>query len=249
MMMRLCPCGIGVIGVNKGELTVRKYLVLIAILVFAFSFTACGADDNAQKAEKDIKKAFSAKAASTFWEKTVGISESDVEPDWDWAVYEDNMKTYGDDPGTSGGHGSICFEKKDRSEISEKEYHAWAQKVFDATAKASDDGYNIIGWEFVIKQEDPLAKVSFKDAMGLNGNNAVGTQGWGFIKNKKNMIVYVSENYDTREKSTTGRDFYHYGVTVDISYGLDESRSGITKNMEKSFDDQEFKPNADDNND
>lgn len=175
---------------------------------------------------------FSLAAAEAFW-KSAGININDAAPDWEWTVNEEKMATYGDKLDTGYGHASILFEKKDGSEISEEEFKAFAKKVFDATAAASDNGHNIIGWEFVGENEDALGEVSFERA--YEG----WLQGWGFLKGGRNMVVYLGEAYDTEKDSTTGRMFYYYGASADIAYGMEKSMDELLKDLDDAFEQYE----------
>jgi hypothetical protein len=177
------------------------------------------------------RNAFSEAAAEEFWKIVAGVDKNAVTPDWDWIINEERMGTYGDTPDPGGyGHGVILFEKKDGGEISEEEYKAWAEKVFKATAAASDDGHNIIGWEFVGDGEDALSEVSLERA--LDG----WLQGWGFMRDGRNMVVYLGDAYDTEKDSAIGRDLYYYGVSADIAIGLQKSMDEAWDDMEAAFE-------------
>ncbi len=191
-------------------------------------------------AEAEARGAFSEAAAEAFWLVVAGVEKSDAAPDWDWIVDEERKATYGDTPDPNGyGHGSILFEKAGGGEISLEEYRAWARKVFDATAKASDGGHNIVGWEFAGEDEDALGEVSFDDAMGAGADGLVFMQGWGFQRNGRNMVVYLSEEYDRDKDSAIGRDMYYYGVSADIAVGLQKSMDDTWADMEQAFEENE----------
>ncbi len=110
-------------------------------------------------------------------------------------------------------------------------FSAWAKKVFDATAAASDTGYNTIGWEFAGEGEEGTAQTTFEDAVGSGF-----MKGWGFVKDGRNMVVYLDEPYDTDKDSAIGRELYYYGVEVDIAYGMEKSLDETWQDMEDALD-------------
>ena len=179
--------------------------------------------------EAIVENKFSLEAAALYW-KSIGVDVEAATPDWDWVVDEEKMATYGDAPGTSYGHASIMFEKSDGGEISVEDFTGWARKVFAATAAASDDGYNIIGWEFVGEGEDARSEVTFETAI----ENWI--PGWGFMKNGEHMVVYLGESYDTNRDSALGRILYHYGVSADIAVGMQKSFDELWGDMEDAFE-------------
>lgn len=240
----------------------KKLLAIIMILIMALSLlAACGARPNAQNTQSTAQNgdesspapagninideddvadavedivddaiehnAFSLAAAEAFWNAVAGVDVSDAAPDWDWVVNEERMSTYGDTVDSVYGHASISFEKTDGSEISEEEFRAWAEKLFNATAAASDDGHNIVGWEFVGEGEDALAEVSFEDA--FSGGFM---QGWGFVRDGRNLVVYLEEKYDSEKESQIGRLLYVYGAAADISYGMEASMDDLWAEIE-----------------
>jgi hypothetical protein len=230
----------------------KRILTIALIFMMALSLlTACGGankpsgdSDSGEKvdlnnvADELVEDAiehnsFSLAAAEAFWNKAAGVDVNAVTPDWDWVVNEERMATYGDSPDSAYGHGSVLFEKKDGGEISVEEYRAWAEKVFAATAAASDDGHNIVGWEFAGDGEDALSEVSLESA--LEG----WMQGWGFMKNGRNMVVYLGDAYDTEKDSAIGRELYYYGVSADIAFGMEKSMDETWQDMEDAFEEHE----------
>jgi hypothetical protein len=245
-----------------------KKLVLIAlILALTFSLAACGAKEAVQDAVRDAmpaesespdssakadeedkidvteaaekmveeaaeRDAFSLAAATAFW-KAKGVDMDAAAPDWDWTVDEEKMATYGDEPDSSYGHASVVFEKAGGGEISKEEFQAWARKVFDATAAASDDGHNIIGWEFAGDGEDALSEAAFEDAIDAF------MPGWGFMRDGKNMVVYLSEAYDTGKDSAIGRELYYYGAAADMAVGLQKSMDDAMADADAAFEEYE----------
>ncbi len=196
---------------------------------------AAGLGDAVQDMVDDAiaHNAFSLAAAANFWKVCAGLEVDAAAPDWDWVVDEEKMTTYGDTTDSSYGHASIAFEKAGGGEVSEEEYRAWAQKLFNATAAASDDGHNIIGWEFVGEGEDGFGEVSFDRAFDS------WMPGWGFMVNGRNMVVYLDEKYDTDKESTIGRALYNYAVAADICYGMQASMDDLWGEMEDVLDEYE----------
>jgi hypothetical protein len=221
----------------------KKIAIFALVLALMLSLAACGGSSDGKvdlddAADELVEEAiehnpFSLAAADTFWNKAAGVDVNAAVPDWDWVVNEERMATYGDAPDSAYGHGSILFEKKDGGEISAEEYRAWAKKVFDATAAASDDGHNIVGWEFAGDGEDALSEVSFEKA--LEG----WMQGWGFMRNGRNMVVYLGDAYDTEKTSAIGRELYYYGASADIAFGLEKSMDETLQDVGDAFEEYE----------
>ena len=227
-----------------------KKIVIVMLVLLVFTLAACGGkgksssggdsssgsgDIDLSDAVEDIveeaiaENSFSLEAAALFW-KSVGVDVDVAAPDWDWVVNEEKMGTYGDAPGSSYGHACILFEKSDGGEISEEEFAGFGRNVFAATAAASDDGHNIIGWEFVGEGEDALSEVTFEKA--FEG----WLQGWGFMKNGVIMVAYLGDAYDTNKDSEIGRMFYYYGASADIAVGMQKSWDDTWGDMEEAFE-------------
>lgn len=215
----------------------KKLLALLLVVIIAFVCTACGNKDNddntttnnndegkinaedvVDKVLEDAEEheSFSQGAVEYYLKKAVGIKFEDIEPDWDWKLKSD-YSAYADDPTSGYGHAVIAFTKSE-GEVTDDEFNAWYKKVFDATAKASDDGYNIRGYEFVGDGEDALAEVSLEKAL----DNWL-MKGWAFRVDGKIYVVYVSDTYDKNKESELGKLFYYDGAKVDIGVGLQKS--------------------------
>ena len=144
---------------------------------------------------------FSIEAAEHFLEH-YGIALSDLEPEWDWVLAHEGH-AYGDNR-----HASVKFTRAE-GELQDGEFDAYVAAVFEATAAASDDGYNIIGYDFARDGEDPLAKIELENANGM----------WSYRKNGVIMMVYVSVEYDRDKESELGKPMYYNGVSFDIGVG------------------------------
>jgi len=220
----------------------KKLLSLLLVSVIIFTFCSCGENENVKKNNSDITvnaedvieealdeaeehDSFSQGAVEYYLKKAVGIKFFDIEPDFAWKLKSD-YSAYADDPSSAYGHAVITFTKSE-GEVTDEEYNAWCQKVFDITAKASQDGYNIKGYEFS-NADEALKEVTLHEALGgfLNG--------WAFRKDEKIYVVYVSEEYDNNKDSSLGKLFYYDGVKVDIGIGLQKS-FGDSMNEAESY--------------
>ena len=224
----------------------KKLFALILAMLIVFSLVACGAGDsddkdggkkaNAEDLAGDILddaeefEAFSQEAVAHYL-KAYGIAYDDLKPTWEYAVSEKGA--YADDPAGGSGHAVVVFKTSDSSELSDEQIRAYYEQVFAATAAASDDGYNIIGHEFVGDGENAADETTLDDA--LNGF----LQGWCFRKDGKSMAVYVSEIYDNDKDSEYDRIFYYYGVKFDIGVGLQKSFEDTLDDMEDALEEHE----------
>ena len=138
---------------------------------------------------------------------------SDIEPDFGWKVKNDNY-VYGEDPSNTMFKGNI-YMTKESGEITDAEYRAWVEKLFAATAAASDDGYNIVGNYFKSEGEDPNAEVDLETAM-TGFENRLAAQGWAFRVGDETFSVWPSREYDKNKDSEIGAQFYYDSVFVKI---------------------------------
>ena len=225
----------------------KKIFALLLAVIMLFSFAACGGSEDTGKTDTDggkvnaedeaqdiIDKAedfdsFS-EAAAEHYLKAYGISYDELKPVWEYEVSEKGA--YADDPANGSGHAVVIFKYTD-GELSDEQIKAYYEQVFKATAAASDDGYNIIGHEFVGDGENAGDETTLEDA--LSGF----LQGWCFRKNGKIMAVYVSEIYDNDKESEFDRIFYYYGVKFDIGVGLQKSFGETMDDMEQAFEENE----------
>lgn len=214
----------------------KKFMMLIFILVMALSLAACGGgseggDGKTLDAEKVIEEnvdfdSFSVDAVEYFLKKAVNMELSAIEPDWEYTIKD--YGAYADDPSNAYGHAAICFTKPE-GELSDEEYDVWRKKVFDATAAASQDGHNIVGWEFAGDGKEATDEVSLEDTSG----------GWGFRYNDTFMVVYVSMDYDTEKDSATAGRLYYDGVEADIAVGLQKSFDETMEDAEQYLEENE----------
>ncbi len=225
----------------------KKIFALLLAVMMLFGLAACGGSENTGKTDADNEKvnaeelaqdaleqaeeldSFS-EAAAEHYLKAYGISYDELKPVWEYEVSEKGA--YADDPASGSGHAVVIF-KNPNGEITDEQIKAYYEQVFKVTAAASDDGYNIIGHEFVGDGEDPGDETTLEDA--LSGF----LRGWCFRKNGKSMAVYVSEIYDNDKDSELNRLFYYYGVKFDIGVGLQKSFGDTLNDMEQALEENE----------
>lgn len=229
----------------------KKLFALLIALMMLLSLTACGGDtppaddgggtqgndnidaqDIVEQAldEAEEFESFSVEAVEHYL-KAYGIALADLEPEWDWVLANDYC-AYADDPSSGYGHAVMRFNAAE-GELTDEQMHDFFANVFAVTAAVSDDGYNIIGYEFVGEGEDALAEVTLEDA--LSG----WMQGWGFRKDGALMVVYVSNDYDNDKDSELDRLFYYNAVEFDIGVGLQKSFDDTWAEMEDFFEQNE----------
>lgn len=243
----------------------KKFLAFLLVMILAFSLAACGGkeeeeasfggsaesskqevqepeeekDEDRIDAEDVVEKAleeaeelnsFSVEAVEHYL-KAYDIALSDLEPEWEW-VLANEYCAYADDPSDGYGHAAVKFNRAE-GELTDEEINDYFTTVFEVTAAVSDDGYNIIGYEFVGDGEDALAETTLEDAM--NGF----MQGWGFRRDGKFMVVYVSSDYDNDKESELDRLFYYNAVEFDIGVGLQKSFDESWDEMEEYFEENE----------
>ena len=230
-------------------MTMKKFFALLLAAVMLLSLTACGGDktppadsggdegqidaqDIVEQALEDAEEfeSFSVEAVEHFL-KAYGISLDTLEPDWDWVLANDYC-AYADEPGSGYGHAVIQFQAAE-GELTDEQINDFYAKVFAATAAISDDGHNIIGYEFVGEGEDALAEVTLEEALDS------WMPGWGFRTGGTLMAVYVSSDYDNDKESELDRLFYYNAVEFDIGVGLQKSFDDTWEEMESYFEENE----------
>ena len=226
----------------------KKLLAILLAAMMLLSLAACGEKVDGGKSNKDSEKtnaediakdvldeaeeldSFS-EAAVEHYLKAYGISYEELKPDWEYEISENGA--YADNPTSGSGHAVVIFKTSDSSELTDEQIKEYFEQVFKVTAAASDDGYNIIGHEFVGEGENPDDETTLEDA--LSGF----LQGWCFRKDGKSMAVYVSDIYDNDKDSELDRLFYYYGVKFDIGVGLQKSFDDTLKDAEDAFGEHE----------
>lgn len=226
----------------------KKLLAILLAAMMVFALAACGEQGDGGKSNKDGKKtnaediakdvldeaeeldSFS-EAAVEHYLKAYGISYEELKPDWEYEISENGA--YADDPASGSGHAVVIFKTSDSSELTDEQIKEYYEQVFKVTAAASDDGYNIIGHEFVGEGENPADETTLEKA--LSGF----LQGWCFRKDGKSMAVYVSDIYDNDKDSELDRLFYSYGVKFDIGVGLQKSFDDTLDDMEDALEEHE----------
>ena len=192
----------------------RKLAMLLfgAALVATLSGCQFGLGPN-EEAPSDDEQAgvnpYSEEAALLFLEEVAGLSKAGIQPDWGNVADDSDRINYGDDPDSKRGYAKIRFQKPD-SEVTTEEYEAWARKVFDATATASDDGRNVVGPSFAEEGEDPLATVDFAEV--LRPKNS----GWGYCKDGVYLEVSVFQVCDPDRKGSEAGYMYRIGASLEV---------------------------------
>ena len=223
----------------------KKLFALLLAIMMVFALTACGegkdgsAGDGKINANSVVKDTLDdAEEINSFSEAAVkrylnayGISYDTLKPDWEYSISEKGA--YADDPSLGSGHAVVVFKTPDSSELTDDQINAYYEKVFNVTAAASDDGYNIIGHEFVGEGENAADKTTLEKALGGF------LQGWCFRKDGKSMAVYVSDIYDNDKDSQYDRIFYYYGVKFDIGVGLQKSFDDTLNDAESALEEYE----------
>ena len=192
----------------------KKLFAMLLAAMMLLSMTACGkeatqlddpktplseeptidAEDVIEKAMEEAEEfeSFSVEAVEHYL-KAYGMDLSELEPKWEWEL-KSKYSTYADDPSDGYGHAVALYSSVGR-ELTDEEIDDYFAQVFDATAAVSDDGYNIIGYEFVGEGEEATAQVTLEEALDS------WMPGWGFRYNGKFMVVYVSSEYDNDKDS------------------------------------------------
>jgi len=212
---------------NLEEYDMKKLLALLLAGLMTLSFAACGTNDtpsgnednpgvsqsgenndNQGGEENNADEPYSMAAFERFL-AALNLVISDVEPNFKWKI-DGEKQVFAEDP-TANFHQGIIIMTKEDGEMSEDEYNAWIQKVFDATAKASDDGYNVVGKNFCGDNEQPDDKVDLETAKDQL------VQGWGFRIGDTTYSVYFYREVDKDKESGLGYHSYYDGVRLHIS--------------------------------
>ncbi len=210
-------------------------IILAGLIIFALASCVAVPGENVdnnkinEKAEEEFEDSlemFSPEAAKYYLEKATGIKLSDIEPDWEWE-FANKYDTLG-----QNGRGLFKFTKKD-GELSDEEINTYFKKVFDKTAAISQDGYNIIGYEFVGEGEDALGETTLEDSLGG------WMQGWAFRLDGTIYAVYVSSEYDNDKDSELDRLFYYNAVKIDIAPGMQKGWDDYMADIEENADEIE----------
>lgn len=218
----------------------KKILAIILASLMILALAACTAkpgeggenadpgkmSEKAQEDYEDSLEMFSPEAAEYYLEKATGIKLTQIEPDWEWE-FANEYDTLG-----QSGRGLFKFTRKD-AELTDDEINAYFGKVFDSTAAISDDGYNIIGYEFVGEGENALDEVALEDALDS------WLPGWCFKKDGTIYTVYVSSEYDKEKESTLDRLFYYNAVKIDIAQGMQKGWDDYMSDIEENADEIE----------
>ena len=200
----------------------NKLFALILVLAMVFTLCACGADKEGYDKDKpgvsqnnqtnnDNDKEIEPYSMAAFerFLFALNLDISDIEPDFKWKL-DGERQVFAEDPAAAFHQGIIIMTKED-GEMSEEEYNAWIKKVFDATAAASDDGYNVVGSNFCGENEKPDDQVDLETALDQL------VKGWGFRIGDKTYSVYIYREVNKDRESGLGYHSYYDGVRLQIS--------------------------------
>lgn len=232
----------------------KKLVLLALVLCMALSLVACGSKTDAPASgggsssggdsgsgdidlnevaanmieEAEELNSFSFKAALNSIAAR-GLSQADVEPKWDYVVDDEKNQAYGD-----SSHGVIRFSHKGEELTAEGEYDAWKKQLFDATAKASDDGYNIEGFSW----GNGDVEMTWDDFANKEGM----LETWSYRYNGTIMDVYVKQTSLKDSEYVQGDDgqydfvYYYNAMQVDIADGIQKSWDETWADLESAFE-------------
>ena len=215
----------------------KKLLILILALVLSLSLFSCkGSSENllggllnaldGQEADGEWGEDHNTEASALRAFKLFGMEKSAIEPDWSYET---------SNPIGDKAQGTINFMKKD-GELSVEEYEIWFKKIFDATAKASDDGYNIQGFTFGTGEE----KKTWEEVS--SGESLITS--WAYKYKGVIMDVYVDrvqnpeagDEYIYDEDTGEYKWVYHkIGVSLNITQGLQKGWDDAIAELEDIF--------------
>ena len=159
-------------------------------------------------------------------EKIGRVSIKDVEPGFAYILDDDTKGNYGDD--SFCGRGTLFFIK-DGSDVTKEEFEAWVKKVFEATAKVSDDGYNIEGYGFGNGEVEKQLEAVLTGFINT----------WSYKYNGTILDVYVETKYssfNTGEKVYGNEYSKDIAVKVEIGVGMQKSWDETVEDVEKAFE-------------
>lgn len=211
--------------------------VMLFALMATILFTACGgksSDKQVADAEKKIDaeaiveevfkgEARSKAAAEHYIKKSGGLNPSHLLPDWNHTTEPEQNNFYGD-----SGKGVMRFWKPEGEELSKEDYIAWVRKVYEATKKISDDGFNIRGFEDSSEKDEALSEKPFDEMIekGDSGWFYLGMYNWGYRLNGKFMRIYT-ERSDKNDK---------YYAQVDVCNAMHKSMDELFQDAEKALE-------------
>ena len=216
----------------------RKPVILALALSLALLITACKdnggtseSDSGASSGDEDVAHEIKSVEESIFEEALAnnafnldaaltalnsrGLGLPQMEPDWGYSIDEDYNQAYGD------ANKCVINFMKNEGLLSDEEFNAWLKKAFDATAKASDDGYNIQGFPWGMGDIEMSWEEFFSDSIFIPS--------WSYKYG--GIIIDVFVNHTMEKDSEYGQDEngewawtnYYNGVQLEVTTGLQKS--------------------------
>lgn len=212
-----------------------KQILIFTCVLAALMFTACG-DKNSKKQSADGKvdiqvveevlfkgEKNSKAAAEHFIKKSGGLDLNDILPDWSYTTEPEKNNFYGEE-----AKSIIRFVKPAGEELSKEDYIDWVRKVYAATAKISDDGFNIKGFENASDAETALSEKPIDEMIdqSLGGWIYLGMYDWGYRLNGKMMRIWMNRN----DKDN------NYWAQIDVCRAMEKSMDELFEDAEKALE-------------
>ena len=212
----------------------KTNLALMCMAAVAM-LTACGGGNSTKQSSDDTldaqelaekvanAPARSRIAAEYFIKNNGGLDPADLLPDWNYIIEPESNSFYGDT-----GIGTMCFYSPDGEELTKEAYTAWVRKLYDASKKISDDGFNIEGFEGSSDPAIALGEKSLEDmiAKGESGIIYLGMYSWGYRYNGKMMRIW------TEREERNGK----YWAKIDVANALTKSFDETMQDAEKALE-------------
>lgn len=119
-------------------------------------------DEQVEKAEKILDEMSGVDKCEATLQKMYGLTLADVQPDFEFVVVEEGRDKF---MGNEVNLATAVYQKKDGSTITEEEWNAYQQKLFNLTARLSQDGKNVHGYDGIkhLTPEEANAVVALED--------------------------------------------------------------------------------------
>lgn len=223
----------------------KKIYLIMLFAASAMMIASCGGKKSSKAAPDEGKAAEesevftgskdSQEAAEFCFHKNYGIDFADITPDFALAQ-ADKYDFYGDD-----GHVATATFAIDADELSKDEYIKYVRKVYDATAKAADNGTNVYGFEEKNTLEEASQEKDFDQMIEAGKGGKIfgidlytGMYGWSFIKG--GQFYHCSmERIDKKVEGKT--DKVPLKARVQIYKGLQKSLDEALEDVDKVLSD------------
>jgi len=153
-------------------------------------------DEQLDKAEKAFDEMSGIEKCEATLQKMHGLTLADIQPDFEFVEVEEGRDKF---MGNEVNLATAVYQKKDGSAITEDEWNAYQQKIFNLTARLSQDGKNVHGYDGMsqLTPEQANAEVSLDDIKETHVSS------WCFKKEDRFKACYmiltdeVNPNYVT----------------------------------------------------